>query len=85
MPAFTELRREYNRAAFSCGVPALDSYIKERARLDVKRGICAVHVLAEENTIIGFYTLSAFTLQLQDLPPAIAKSIHQICCFRVGS
>jgi hypothetical protein len=47
MPVFTELRPEYDRTSFSCGVPVLDSYLKERARLDVKRGLCAVHVLAE--------------------------------------
>jgi predicted GNAT family N-acyltransferase len=73
MPLFTELRPEYNRTSFSCGVPVLDSYLKERARLDVKRGLCAVHILAENTTIVGFYTLSAFTLQLKSLPPAIAK------------
>jgi predicted GNAT family N-acyltransferase len=73
MHIFSELRAEYNRAAFSCGVPALDSYIKERARLDVKRGMCAVHILADDTTIIGFYTLSAFMLQLQSLPQEIAK------------
>jgi hypothetical protein len=73
MPIFSELRPEYEKAAFSCGVPALDSYLKERARLDVKRGMCAVHVLTEGTTIIGFYTLSAFTLQLQSLPREIAK------------
>jgi predicted GNAT family N-acyltransferase len=87
MPVFTELRREYNRTAFSCGVPALDSYLKERARLDVKRGLCAVHVLAEETSIIGFYTLSAFTLQLQDLPPAIAKKYPSnmlLPCWLIG-
>jgi predicted GNAT family N-acyltransferase len=61
------------RTAFSCGVPALDSYLKERARLDVKRGMCAIHVLVEDVTIIGFYTLSAFTLQLQSLPQEIVK------------
>ncbi|MDR1948426.1 MAG: GNAT family N-acetyltransferase [Spirochaetaceae bacterium] len=73
MPVFSELRPEYQKSSFSCGVAVLDSYLKERARLDVKRGLCAVHILAEGTTIIGFYTLSAFTLQLQSLPPAIAK------------
>jgi predicted GNAT family N-acyltransferase len=73
MPIFSGLHSEYQRYAFSCGVPALDSYLKERARLDVKRGMCAVHVLVEGTTIIGFYTLSAFTLQLQSLPREIAK------------
>jgi hypothetical protein len=73
MPVFSELRPEYKKSSFSCGVPVLDSWLKERARLDVKRGLCAVHVLVEDTTIIGFYTLSAFTLQLQSLPPATAK------------
>jgi hypothetical protein len=73
MPVFSKLHPGHDRASFSCGVQALDLYLKERARIDVKRGMCAVHVLAEGKTIIGFYTLSAFTLQLQNLPPAIAK------------
>jgi predicted GNAT family N-acyltransferase len=87
MPIFTEFRPKYNRASFSCGVPALDSYLKERARLDVKRGLCAVHILAEDTTIMGFYTLSAFTLQLQNLPPAIAKKYPSnmlLPCWLIG-
>jgi hypothetical protein len=87
MPVFSELHPEHDRASFSCGVPALDSYLKEHARLDVKRGICAVHVLAEATTIIGFYTLSAFTLQLQNLPPAIAKKYPSnmlLPCWLIG-
>jgi predicted GNAT family N-acyltransferase len=87
MPVFCELRPEHNRASFSCGVPVLDSYLKERARLDVKRGLCAIHVLAEDTTIMGFYTLSAFTLQLQSLPPAMAKKYPRnmlLPCWLIG-
>jgi hypothetical protein len=73
MPYFSALRTEYKKTKFSCGVATLDSYLKERARLDVERGLCAVHILTEKNTIMGFYTLSAFTLQLQNIPAALAK------------
>jgi predicted GNAT family N-acyltransferase len=87
MPVFTELKPEYDRASFSCGVPALDSYLKERARLDVKRGLCAVHVLAEGTKIIGFYTLSAFTMHMESLPPEIAKKYPSnmlLPCWLIG-
>ena len=55
MIRFSGLYSYHNTAAFSCGVPILDSYIKERATQDIKRGICAVHILEEKDIIIGFY------------------------------
>jgi predicted GNAT family N-acyltransferase len=87
MPVFTELKPEYDRTSFSCGVPVLDSYLKERAKLDVKRGLCAVHVLAEGTEIIGFYTLSAFTMHMESLPPEIAKKYPSnmlLPCWLIG-
>jgi predicted GNAT family N-acyltransferase len=87
MPVFTELKPEYDRNSFSCGVPVLDSYLKERARLDVKRGLCAVHVLVEGIEIIGFYTLSAFTMHMESLPPEIAKKYPSnmlLPCWLIG-
>jgi predicted GNAT family N-acyltransferase len=87
MPVFSCLRAEHNRTSFSCGVPVLDSYLKERAKKDVKRGMCAVHVLAEETTIIGFYTLSPFTLKLTSLPVEVAKKYPSnmlLPCWLIG-
>jgi predicted GNAT family N-acyltransferase len=87
MLLFSGLRPEYKKAKFSCGVAALDSYLKERARLDVERGLCAVHVLAEENIIMGFYTLSAFTLQLQNIPSSLTKKYPKnllLPCWLIG-
>jgi predicted N-acetyltransferase YhbS len=87
MPVFTELKPEYDRTSFSCGVSVLDSYLKERARLDVKRGLCAVYVLAEGTEIIGFYTLSAFTMHMESLPPEIAKKYPSnmlLPCWLIG-
>ena len=73
MTAFSELLPVHDKSSFFCGVSVLDSYIKERARLDVKRGLCAVHVLAEGKKILGFYTLSPFTMQLQSLPAELSR------------
>jgi predicted GNAT family N-acyltransferase len=73
MPAFNILTSSHNRDDFHCGEPALDSYIRERARLDQKRRMCQVYVIEEGSTIIGFYTLSAHAIDGAVLPPKIAK------------
>jgi predicted GNAT family N-acyltransferase len=73
MPAFNILSSEHNRKSFSCGEPVLDSYIQKLARLDQKRRMCQVYVLEEENSIIGFYTLSAHAMDGAELPQKIVK------------
>ena len=81
------LSAKHDRFSFSCGVPVLDSYIKERATQDVRRGLCAVHVLAENRTIVGFYTISPFSVHFNDLPPLIAKKFPKnipIPCWLIG-
>jgi len=73
--------------SFQCGVPVLDSYIKERASQDIKRGICAVHVLEDKDTVIGYYTLSSYTLKLTDIPPSLAKKYPKnllLPCWLIG-
>lgn len=72
------LGKDHDRAAFSCGNPALDQYLKERARQDARRYVAAPFVLVlapGEKTILGYYTLSAFAIDLSDLPPAAAKKL----------
>lgn len=65
----------HDRAAFSCGEPALDAYIRQQAGQDVKRDLAACYVLCEQGsvTIIGYYTLSATSVELTALPPELAK------------
>jgi GNAT superfamily N-acetyltransferase len=68
--------RDHDRAAFSCGNPALDRYIQEQASQDVKRGLAAVFVIAPKDaprTIGAYFTLSSRELKLTQLPPELAK------------
>ena len=63
--------KKHNRAAFSCGEPSLDAYLQRQASQDIKRRAAAVHVMTQRGApdqIIGYYTLSAASLQLTDLP-----------------
>jgi GNAT superfamily N-acetyltransferase len=65
------------RAAFSCGVPALDRYLKEQAGQDVRNRVAAVFVLAEHDQVIGYYTLSATSVNATVLPDSLRKRLPQ--------
>lgn len=66
----------HDRAGFSCGVPPLDSYLKEQARQDIKKRVSAVFVLTPDGkTIAGYYTLSQYSVDLGTLPQDIARRL----------
>jgi len=70
--------KHHNRGAFSCGYEALDQYLKKLATQDVRRMVAAPFILTRESdrkTVIGYYTLSAFGISLQDLPDEIIKKL----------
>lgn len=66
---------QHDRKAFACGEPALDIYLKTQVSQDVKRDLAVCYTLCERDAaeIIGYYTLSASSLELQELPPELAK------------
>ncbi len=69
------LGAQHDRAAFSCGEPSLDSYLQRQASQDVRRDLAACYVLTrgDSATIIGYYTLSASSIELIGLPPELVK------------
>jgi GNAT superfamily N-acetyltransferase len=73
----TPLGPEHDRAAFSCGVPTLDRYLREQAGQDARRNVACTFVLIERATgrIAGYYTLAAYSILLTDLPDALAKRL----------
>ena len=67
---------KHDRAAFSCGVAALDDWFRLRAGQDEKRNVARVFVaIDDQRGIVGFYSLSSFTLAIADLPPEHAKRL----------
>jgi len=61
---------KHDRAEFSCGVAALDDWFHLRAGQDEKRNVARVFVaIDDQRGIVGFYSLSSFTLAIADLPP----------------
>ncbi len=71
------LGKTHNRAAFSCGVPALDDYLQRRASQDAKRRVAAPFMLIEAGgeAVCGYYTLSQMAVEIEDLPEDIAKKL----------
>jgi len=70
------LGKQHDRAAFSCGQPDLDDWFKQRASQDDKRNVARVFVAVDEAFgIVGFYSLSSFTLAIEDVPADIARKL----------
>ena len=66
------LTDRHHRAAFSCGVEALDRYLQKQAG----KHVAAVFVITPDGeTIAGFYTLSAHVISLADLPGHVARKL----------
>lgn len=82
------LNKQHDRAIFSCGIPELDHYLKRQATQDVRRRTTRVFICKTKssNIIIGFYTLSAISLDLESLPKHLARKLprHPIPAALIG-
>jgi ribosomal protein S18 acetylase RimI-like enzyme len=67
----------HNRTDFSCGVDALDRYLREQASQDVRRRAASCFVAVDNitNSLAGFYTLSAASTPLNELPAQLTKAL----------
>ncbi|NDV73501.1 GNAT family N-acetyltransferase [Burkholderia cenocepacia] len=69
------LEAAHDRSRFACGTPALDRYLCEVVTQDVRRRVAACFVMLDGNVVAGYYTLSAASVALTDLPHAIARKL----------
>lgn len=72
------LAKHHDRQAFRCGVQELEDYLAERAGQDMRRQVAAVFVLVPEgepHRVAGYYTLSAASVVLSDLPEDFARRL----------
>lgn len=72
---FELLARSHDRSAFTCGVPALDDWFRTRASQDLRRRVAQVFIALDDDAIVGFYSLSMFTLALDSIPADLAKKL----------
>ncbi len=71
------LGKHHDRASFSCGVETLDRYLKKQAAQDASKRVAAPFVLIEKNSskVVGYYTLCATSIKIDELPIEIAKKL----------
>ena len=72
---FERLNHRHARGHFTCGVPALDAWFQTRAGQDQRRHVAQVFVALDEHGIVGFCSLSMFTLVLGSLPEELARKL----------
>jgi len=72
------LRSAHDREGFSCGNATLDRYLKEQASQDLRRGCATPFILspgANQNAILGYYTLSSYGIDAGELPSDVARKL----------
>jgi len=80
---------QHDKAAFSCGTQSLDHYIQKQASQDERRRISRVFIASTElapNKIVGYYTLSTLSIELNHLPPEQANKLprHPVPAALIG-
>jgi predicted GNAT family N-acyltransferase len=69
--------QRHDRSKFCCGQESLDRYISQQASQDFKKRIAATYVLINqpEAVVLAYYSLSSYTIQIENLETAFAKGL----------
>ena len=74
--AIEPLGPKHDRAAFSCGVEILNAYLHKQAGQDLKKRVAVPFVITPDGTTIaGYYTLSQYSVQPDDIPVEVARKL----------
>jgi GNAT superfamily N-acetyltransferase len=72
------LGKQHDRKSFDCGEPSLDQYLYHYASQDIRRHINRVFVASPPKAprrVIGYYSLSAGSLDATALPEALRRRL----------
>lgn len=70
------LEPRHDRSGFHCGVESLDRYFASQAGQDARKNMAAPFVLVlEDGRIVGFYTLSASSVPVEELPFSLVRKL----------
>lgn len=66
--------KTHDRAAFSCGVPQIDNYLKLTAKKGTKADVVRIWVVIDtENNIVGFYGINMHAIDVKEMPASYKK------------
>ncbi len=71
------LEKAHDRKSFDCGNEDLNRYLREQARQDAEKRVAAPFVFTQPGSkaVLGFYTLSASIIPVDELPPDLMKRL----------
>ncbi|MDO9154267.1 MAG: GNAT family N-acetyltransferase [Paludibacter sp.] len=71
------LTNSHIKDVFNSGSDLLDNYIKRQAKQDVRRKLSACYVLTQNDTkqVLGYYTLSSYSIPRNNFPKTIISSL----------
>lgn len=71
------LGKRHDRSTFACGSARLDRYLRRQAGQDARRHLAAPFVVCAPGTdrVIGYYTLSAISVDVGELPEETARRL----------
>jgi predicted GNAT family N-acyltransferase len=71
------LGRQHDRLGFSCRSDPLDQYLRTQAGQDARKRVAAPFVLCEgeSHAVLGYYTLSAISVDIGAWPENVAKKL----------
>lgn len=73
-----QLTKDHDRASFDCGVLALNTFLQKHARQNATSNSSRTYVatLAEDAKILGYFTLAAGRVSLEDVPDEQRKRLR---------
>jgi predicted GNAT family N-acyltransferase len=75
----TPLASHHDRAAFTCGKPSLDNYLRDRAVPDAEGLSTITFVLVDKDnaeSIQGYYSLSSTSVEFGIVPSSVVKKLR---------
>lgn len=74
---FEPLEENHNRVDFDCGEEALNLYLRQFARQDIRRELARTFIMRQEedSKILGYYTLCSGAIDVKDLPDNLLKKL----------
>ncbi len=64
-----------DRGGFDCSEASLNDYLQRFARQNSKRGAAKTYVAAPQNIVLGYFTLCAGSVALENFPEAERKGL----------
>ena len=75
LEAPTPLQPDHDLSSFTCGEPALDAWLRQRALRNERTGASRTYVLADSSRVVGYYALAAGSLAPAYAPGRIRRNM----------